>query len=260
MKFVFLIILLMSVAQVKADIIHELSQLEPQDQQVYASVVKMCLGHSLQQNSEKMRIWFNAFSQSSIIATATQLKNPTGIYQLTEFDKLTSSRGFHLALKKCFGSNDNRKTVFVVSLLVLESTGKLASWIADYTLLRSLYIGVSTSIAEQSLNLKLPDNWYKIIFNVRLAQPGAWKIIAGRSLIGLGDLSNTMYLAYLKSNEMDPVLREKKEQELLKLEERVKTLKTKIDNSVSPEDAQLISFFLQKDLNKITKIKEALDH
>jgi len=250
----------MSVVVANADIMHELSELDSQDQQIYTSVVRMCTGRYLNQSSEKMKIWFSSFTNSSVIATATQLKTPSSIYKLTEFDGLTSSRGFHLALKKCFGSNENRKTVFVVSLLVLESSGKLASWIADYTLMKSLYVGVSSAIAEQSLNLKLPQSWYKILFNIRLAQPGAWKIITSRGLIGLGDLSNTMYLAYLNSKELDPVLRERKEQELRKLEQRVKILQSKQNKQINSEEASIISFFLQKDLDKIGQIKEELNY
>ena len=109
-------------------VVHEVEGLSEDDRMIYYSVVSMCERSSISREyAEKSALWASAVNNASLLGSAIKQRNPLKTSE--RFQTLTSSMGFHLALNRCYGSNEDQKLLFFYTILSLDISGKFVGWV-----------------------------------------------------------------------------------------------------------------------------------
>ena len=250
-SYLFLIVLIFYTSS-KASFFGDVSNLEYQDLVIYDKVSALCGEQNTRQYSEKMKIWFSSFMSSSVVHSVIQSKNPVKIS--TSFQTMVNSPGFFLALEKCYGQNSDHKKIFVSSLLVLEMSGKLGSWVADARLFSALYHGISAGVAGLSAQIKMPLSWFKIVTQLHLKQPIFMNVSLPKILLGVAGAQALTegYLMYDQLfNQMNILQRIKLEEAIQKSKQKIIQLESRKRFTNDPEKLEAYDFFIYQENERI---------
>lgn len=168
--FLLMSIFLVETSQAKS----EVEFLATDDRVMYNQLITMCEAKTNSEYTEKSALWFNSFVNSGIFDTVVHKKvtkdNP--FYETSPaLKKLVMSQGFFMAMNHCFGQDESSKTLFFYSLVALDISGKLTSWVVDITFLRSIYWGSRGFIQSAKLSsLELTKRlfWFEVFYNQSL--------------------------------------------------------------------------------------------
>lgn len=259
----FLIILLLNPSSY-ANFFDGVSKLRYQDLVVYDRVASMCGNQSTRQYSEKMKLWFNSFVNSSATHSLIQSENPIKISNT--FQAMMNSPGFSLALTKCYGQNDEHKNIFAISLLVLEMSGKLGSWVADAKIFSALFHGISASVASFSSPIKMPYSWFRIVTHLNLKKPVFMNISLPKVLLGVAgaNFATEGYLIYQQLfNQMDIVQKLKLEAAIEKSKQKIAQLESLKRFTIDREKLVAYDFFIHQEAERFkiyfSKMSKATD-
>lgn len=259
MKILFLSLFLFHTSS-KADVFEDVPKLKYEDLVIYDKVAAMCGDQNLRQYSEKMKIWFSSFVNSSVINSTIHSQNPVKISN--SFQTMMDSQGFILALDKCYGHNDEQKKIFVSSLLILEMSGKLGSWIADSRLFSALYQGLSAGIAGMSAQVKMPLSWFKIVAQLHLKQPVFMGVSLPKILLGVGGsqvLTEGYLLYHQLFSQMDILRRLKLEEAIYKSKQKIFKIESLKRFTTDPEKLMAYDFFLHKEIERIKILNSKIE-
>lgn len=234
----------------------ELKNLSEESQKIFSHVSAMCSRNSQRAILERSEIWFSAYTQSSFFASAINLTSPlkTSPY----FNQLTSSIGFHLALTRCFGHDEEAKYLFFASLLALDISGKMITWAVDISLLRALYIGIRAggNLTTKGINYQLIRNAITFAWNNPVISKLQNSSII--SVVWIANIVQKAYLSYLRHISLSAPEILEKEAELLQIQKRIELSKSKLMEATSADERGILELFIHLDQRKIDELNVIL--
>lgn len=236
----------------------QVEQLNQEDRLTYYSVASMCEREESRSFAEKSSLWVNAFTDASLVSNLAHRTSPLNFSH--KLEAMTSSPGFFLALERCYGNDDQQKSLFFFTLLSLDVSGKFSSWITEVTLLKAVYFGLRGVYAAGFAVMPQRWMWFRFIFGTIMSRKLFWKVSPTHLLLSAFtvDTASDLYLTFRKARDEQNLMSGQTREKIELLQEENQHFQTQMAISRDAKEIQLYKVFISQNQREIDEIRRQM--